>query len=844
MKTIKPFLLVAYLLFQSGLKAQTTGDFRSAQTSVSWSTASHWQTWDGSQWTTASNSPGNSNDVYIQAGHTVTLTASETCNSLYISTGTSSATSGGDAQLALQGNVLSLKGKLSCYFGTVNVINGSTSPLSISASATTPSAPITKSSGGLLKFVGNSRNLTNSGEWGAGATGSNSLFDVEFALNSGENGVLVSILKAANWKISSGTITAQTRIAVDNGTTGQGDLIISDGATLISSESGSGATPVISRTTSAICGTITINGILKLLGSTPHCQCSTFVLGSNSKVELARSGNQTFLGSSYTGAADLLVYKHLILSGSGTKTTLPSVTTEIGSNGSLNMAGGALAIGASGNFNVSATATTIIYCGTSAQSATSSEWNSNFQNVIIKNSAGVSLSFARTINGSLYLLSGTFSNGSNITLGNGANIIRTNGALAAAPTFGSSVNITYDSSTNNISSGHEIPTDSSVLNNLTLNNSSGVKLSSKATLNGVLGLNKGLLSTSHTNLLVLTSNATANSISSTSYVSGPIKKTGNADFVFPIGKGNRRARAALNNITASSTDYFIAEYFDSLPPSQDSLGAGLTGGRISKEEYWVITSSSSTKAQLTLFWDSGNSSGISSLSSSDLVVSGFDGVKWKSDSSKFSSGSASSGLVKSGIISNWNKFTFGSPNKVNALPVQLMSFTAEQKVNSVVLKWSTASELASLGFEIQMATDGVNFNKIGFENSKSEGGISSQKLNYEHHYFEPFTGTRFFRLKQTDFNGDFEYSNLIKVSTSPYKKQDINWHLAHQILFITLEKPMDAEIEIFNCLGKLVFSKHIATSENVNLHNIATGVYYLKVNNNKPEKILITEKNE
>lgn len=844
MKTIKPFLLVATMLFQLSLKAQTTGDFRSAQFSVSWSTASHWQTWDGSQWTTASSSPGSSNDVYIQAGHIVTLTASETCNSLFISTGTSSATSGGDAQLVLQGNTLSLKGKLSCYFGSVNITNGSTSALSITASATTPSSPITKSSGGLLKFIGNSRNLTNSGEWGAGATGSNSLFDVEFALNSGENGVLVSILKAANWKISSGTITAQTRIAVDNGTTGQGDLIISDGATLISGESGSGATPVISRTTSAICGTITINGILKLLGSTPHCQCSTYVLGSNSKVEFGRSGNQTFLGSSYTGAADLLVYKHLILSGSGTKTTLPSVTTEIGSNGSLSMAGSAFAIGASGNFSVSATASTIIYCGTSAQSATSSEWNSNFQNVIIKNSAGVSLSFARTVNGSLYLLSGTFSNGSNLTLGNGATINRTNGALAAAPTFGSSVNITYDSSTNNISSGHEIPSDSAVLNNLTLNNSSGVKLRSKATLNGVLGLNKGLLSTSLTNLLVLTSNASVNSISNTSYVSGPIKKTGNADFVFPIGKGNRRARAAINNITASSSDYFIAEYFDSLPPSQDSLGAGLTGGRISKEEYWVITSSSNTKAQLTLFWDSGNTSGISSLSSSDLVVSGFDGAKWKSDSSKFSSGSASAGLVKSGIISTWNKFTFGSPNMVNALPVQLLGFTVEQKVNSVVLKWSTASELASLGFEIQMANDGVNFNKIGFENSKAEGGISSQKLNYEHQYFEPFTGTRFFRLKQTDVNGDFEYSNLIKVSKSPYNKQDINWHLAHQILFVTLERPLDAEIEIFNCLGKLVFSKHIATSENVNLHVITPGVYYLKVNNNKPEKILITENNE
>jgi len=844
MKYINHFLLLAALLFKLGLMAQTNGDFRSAQSSVNWSTSSHWQTWDGSQWTTASNSPGNSNDVYIQASHVVTINAAETCNSLFISTGTTSATAGGDGQMVLQGNTLSLKGKLSCYFGTVDITNGSTSALSITGSSTTPSAPITKSAGGLLKFVGNSRNITISGEWGAGATGSNTLFDVEFALNVGETGTLVSILKAANWRFSSGTINAQTRIAVDNGTTGQGNLNILDGATLISSESGSGTTPVISRTTSAICGTISINGVLKLLGTTPHCQCSTYVIGSNGKIEFAKSGNQSFLASSYTGATDLLVYKHIILSGTSTKTTLPSLTTEIGSNGSLSMAGSAFAIGISGNFNVSASSTTLLYCGNSSQSASSTEWNSNFQNIVIKNSAGVSLSFARTVNGLFYLLNGTFNNGTNLSFGNSASIFRTIGSFSAAPTFGTAVNITYDSSSSSINSGHEIPADSSVLKNLTINNPKGINLNTKVTVNGNLNMNKGLLNSSQTNLLTLSSSATSSSGSVSSFIIGPVKKYGNVDFVFPIGKGNRWARAGLSNISGSSKDYFMAEYFSTAPANQDSLGNGLVGGRISSEEHWAISASSSAKAQLTLYWDSGNRSGISSLSSSDLVIAGYDGSKWKSDSSKFSSGSDSAGLVKSAMVSNWNLFTFGSPNMVNALPVKLLGFNAEIEPSTITLKWSTASELASLGFEIQSTSDGINFRNIGFENSKAESGSSNQKLYYEYQFFDRILSPIYCRLKQIDMNGDFSFSEVIRINPLASNQQNVQWYLANQVLFISLSKPIDTEIKIFNLLGELVYVNSLKMSENLYLNQLTTCIYYLQVSSNKPNKILLMQKSD
>ena len=255
---IGSLLFLMMLLAPGKCWGQTTGDYRTGQATVTWATAANWQTWNGTAWITASNAPTSSTDVYIQAGHVATLGADASCKNLFISTGTTSPTTGGDGQVALAGNVLSISGKLSSYVGGVSITLNSDA-LSITPSATIPAAPITKtanSATGRIKIVGDSRTLTPSGEWAASNTASVTTFDIEISLNSNQTATLVSAIKAYNWILTSGILDAgSTRIYADNGTTGQGDVTINSGATLISAQTGT-VNQVICRTASSAMGTL------------------------------------------------------------------------------------------------------------------------------------------------------------------------------------------------------------------------------------------------------------------------------------------------------------------------------------------------------------------------------------------------------------------------------------------------------------------------------------------------------------------------------------------------------------------------------------------------------------
>jgi len=106
----------------------------------------------------------------------------------------------------------------------------------------------------------------------------------------------------------------------------------------------------------------------------------------------------------------------------------------------------------------------------------------------INRSSGVSLNGPLTINGTLYLTTGQIENSvNNIILANNATISRNEGTLAAAPVFGDLINIAY-TGINQVNTGHEIPTDPSTLNNLTVSKTGGLGLvlNTDLTVNGNL----------------------------------------------------------------------------------------------------------------------------------------------------------------------------------------------------------------------------------------------------------------------------------------------------------------------------------------------------------------------
>ena len=144
-----------------------------------------------------------------------------------------------------------------------------------------------------------------------------------------------------------------------------------------------------------------------------------------------------------------------------------------------------------------------------------------------------------------HLFGSSITGSSNITLANGATIVRTSGSFDAAPTFGTTVNVTYNGTTA-ISSGVEIPTTTTVLNNLSINNVGGVTLTSATAVNNKLTLSAGTLATG--DFLTLKSNASKTAI--VAPVTGSI--TGNVTTERYIPAGQRAYRFLSAPVTTAT----------------------------------------------------------------------------------------------------------------------------------------------------------------------------------------------------------------------------------------------------------------------------------------------------
>ncbi|UII22739.1 T9SS type A sorting domain-containing protein [Fulvivirga ligni] len=103
----------------------------------------------------------------------------------------------------------------------------------------------------------------------------------------------------------------------------------------------------------------------------------------------------------------------------------------------------------------------------------------------------------------------------------------------------------------------------------------------------------------------------------------------------------------------------------------------------------------------------------------------------------------------------YNRVTFNYSQVACTLPVELTSFDVDGKDDYNELHWSTASELNNDGFEVQRSKDGKSFETIAWV--AGHGTTNDEKL-YSFVDYEPLKGNNYYRLKQIDFDGQYEYS--------------------------------------------------------------------------------------
>ncbi|MBR2195490.1 MAG: T9SS type A sorting domain-containing protein [Salinivirgaceae bacterium] len=323
------------------------------------------------------------------------------------------------------------------------------------------------------------------------------------------------------------------------------------------------------------------------------------------------------------------------------------------------------------------------------------------------------------------------------------------------------------------------------LYNLTINNTGSaddgpqIDLGTGIVVNGNLQLEQGLLHSASSARLKLGESATSSLGKPQSYVVGEMEKTGQAPFVFPIGSTERLAQLGVSGITKSTS--IIAEYSNKKPVSVANLDADLE--KVSHLESWNISSGGSTEAYLTLYWTNSVYNEINNLST--LLVSIFDGSKWvsvgqTSGGSKFNSDN--SGYIQSGskvaisgkvtprsmrqqttrrtlnsaphVLSDGGGVmaTFGTTKWVdNPLPIELVSFEAVVADNNtdVSLVWTTASEHNNAYFTIEHMFDG----ELVIVDTIAARGGAGEGADYSYLHINQPVGTHYYRLLQTDFDG-------------------------------------------------------------------------------------------
>ncbi len=95
------------------------------------------------------------------------------------------------------------------------------------------------------------------------------------------------------------------------------------------------------------------------------------------------------------------------------------------------------------------------------------------------------------------------------------------------------------------------------------------------------------------------------------------------------------------------------------------------------------------------------------------------------------------------------------------VPVELISFTGSCKNNKINLNWSTATETNNYGFEIERSVDGNEFITRGFVKGS---GTTTERHNYSFSE-DALNGKIYYRLKQIDFDGSYNYSELIEINS-------------------------------------------------------------------------------
>ncbi|MCB2408984.1 T9SS type A sorting domain-containing protein [Hymenobacter lucidus] len=165
----------------------------------------------------------------------------------------------------------------------------------------------------------------------------------------------------------------------------------------------------------------------------------------------------------------------------------------------------------------------------------------------------------------------------------------------------------------------------------------------------------------------------------------------------------------------------------------------------------------------------------------------------------------------------------------NPLPVELVAFSAKLRDNTVVLNWTTASEINNRGFEVERSADAKNFKTVLY---KEGAGSSTIRTSYEAVDTKPLAGISYYRLKQIDTDGTVSYSKAVVVKAkltdvsvypNPTQGSDV----------VTVALPSGSTegllVRITDLTGRQIRETRLGSQGELNTQGLEAGTYIIVV---------------
>jgi len=177
---------------------------------------------------------------------------------------------------------------------------------------------------------------------------------------------------------------------------------------------------------------------------------------------------------------------------------------------------------------------------------------------------------------------------------------------------------------------------------------------------------------------------------------------------------------------------------------------------------------------------------------------------------------------------------------LSSLPISWSSFIGEKyNANDVKLQWQTLNEKNNQHFVIQRSVNNISFEEIGLLNGNGTKNIAQNYEYIDENVLQQKATTLYYRLKQVDIDGKFNYSKTISIDFSKNESPLILYpNPTKEIVHIKNKFQLhdNIKIEVYNIIGKLCLSTtlFVANEEEIsfNISDLSTGIYSVMITEN------------